>query len=552
PSAAARAGDPGSASETLAVSVRAKIRWKDVGKAGNVNIWEHGEATLDLQGTARLEKQDGESLDYAVEGLRVSWYWQQTWTVSPHMDGEHTCPAGSVLSVEHSEGSRALGAESSLRVFLGETARMAAAPFGGGEDVEALYMLHGLVGVDTTIEKRQTDCFPAPYPGENAGKVLFMLVLQATATSTGRLRRHYRWKMQENVARGSTVALQILDLGPKPALAGETPDGDIDVDVSVRIGKPAVLQIHRSVGGNSEDVTWYEGDPPIDVFAGERVRLEAVGLPGKGSVSDITWTVPGPVVQDFVVEGGKSGFETGRVDPLDEGECRAPKIDFVWWKAVDGAVVKLEGEVDGKRRTAEARFHVRVPEIDVRTVVPAGATWQVADIAEDEQALICVLEGEHTITFRHPPLPPDTPGETQYVQLVETRARNTKHRDALAGPCMEQHAKGLDTSYPYGPGPRTTDNPYADVTYLDLTLSVDHDYRMFLMYRPKCAEAIFVPLRVVRWFWHGRAERKRIVDPWDTSKSSISKEPKDAPAEGFPEWKQVCTANMPWAPCAKK
>lgn len=536
------------ADKTLDVRIRLHMTWDDVGKLGNVNIWESGQASFVVGGRMKLKERNGDSLSYVPESLRATWRWRHVYRMSPKVRARDACPPGSVLSIETGNGSGSLDDDDlTLEVIVGKAAGMAAAAYGGSPDADGMYVLIVKKVIDTTVDHRQKDCFPAPYPNQTTNERLFTLIAQGT-TKHGRIRGTHSWTQQKRVSLG-VIGAQIVDLGPSPVRSGHVPGGNVQLDVSYRLGKPKMLEIQRRKHGTWTDVTYEEGDRPWVVRVGERMELRAVLQPEEQEAPDGRWTIPDPVVEDWVVKGKPEGYGTATVDPLEEAERHGGSVRFHWWGTSGEKTVAVRTSTGGSKRV-EAHFRVEEPEIQIRTVVPSAARFTIATNPDGNRELVCFVEGEHTITFRHEPLPWTTPGETQYVQLVKTDARNEMGPSSRVGPCMELHVEGLDKTYPYAPGPSATDNPGVPATTYDLKLLVLYDFEMFLMYRPDTEGAIWVPLRIVPWTWNGQAQRETEGAAWDCTGSSITREPVDTKADRFPTWTRVVTEDLPWSSCS--
>lgn len=536
------------ADETLDVQIRFIASWDDVGKLGNVNIWKSGRASFVIGGRMKLQERDGDTLSYVSESLRATWNWHQVYSVAPKVKGKDACPSESILSVETGKGSSEIGGNDiALQVLVGQSAGMAALVYGGSPNTDGVYVLMVKKMITTTIEQRQKECFPAPYPSHTSGKQIFVLHAQG-AMKNGRIRGVHQWNQEERVSFSSPQA-QILDYGASPILSDNVPGGNVQIQVSYRAGKPKALQIQRRDGDAWSDVTYEEGDFPWDVITGERVELRAVLLPQEKEASDGKWTIPGRVVEDWVVKGAPNGFGKATVDPLEPPERKGGSVGFHWWGESGERTISVRTSMGGSKQV-KARFRVEEPETRIRMVVPSQAQFQVLRMKDSaNEELVCVVEGEHTITFRHEPLPWTTPGKTQYVQLVKTDARTEMGTSSTVGSCMELQIEGLDTKYPYAPGPRATDNPGVPATTYDLRISALHDFEMFLLFRPDTDGAIWVPLRIVPWTWNGQAQRATEGAPWDCSASSITRNPIDAEADRFPVWTMVVPENLHWLPC---
>ncbi len=326
--------------------------------------------------------------------------------------------------------------------------------------------------------------------------------------------------------------------------------GDVKYQASWSFGEaPPSVEIHREVDGKWINIT----DDTIPVITGEKIKLRAVIIPEDKDTGNGHWSIPGQTIKDFIVKD-----DYGHAEWLDEQDLRAQELDFYWWNEGDGLKVQYTtNSADGKNLTAKAIFNVKEPEIIFYSQIGEGI-FGIAEVKyKDVDGLIhegreLMLDSNtgYTVCFEHDPLSAEfQPGSTQYVQYVYTEGRVTSHKDLLSGPCKQIKTEGLDGSYPYSPGPKTTDVPGIPVSLYDLTIDLENKFIMQLMYKPDVAGAIFVPISEINWTWTGKAYREKISDDWDTSSSNVFVENSSTLAEAYLEWDHISTGQETWDVC---
>jgi hypothetical protein len=365
--------------------------------------------------------------------------------------------------------------------------------------------------------------------------------IEAFYDSSGNMTGGYSWT-------GGHAALDFTHIGPhfiKDHRHFDMPveeSGKASERVSWKFSSSPILLILQKEGEDWIDIT----NPPNTFvqpkIVGEKVELRGAVFPEEKDPQKGQWSISGKFIEDFIVEG-----ERGYTDKLEGEELEKPQVKFHWWDGGQNTIVKYSTVVEGKTIEAKADFAIKEPQIMMEIEVPEGE-FVLGKTSKDTKELIYDAGGEPTITFSHKPLPPEFAGETQYVQLVDTSALNEKHKDAF-DTCLEFNLQGLDNSYPYSPGPVAKDTPGVEVSYLDLTLSVIHNFEMYLMYKPAREGAIFAPLRVADWKWNVLARRESILKLFDLSGSAINKPPVDKEAYKYPEWTRISPEKIVWYPC---
>ena len=546
---------------TLPLRVTVSVDWDVEGGPRN-----QGSLTMRMRGTLKLDEEwslfppdapPGAPLVYSAEGVSVNYTYKET------KIQDHPPQDCSPMMAEY-EGSGVFQLESVGHPMLsGLTIRMsgslipkemlALVPPEAREVMVDYYEFFTIAQKQEVHGRKRGwhDCIFKPDTREfDPGS----LAISFLVTKGGKMSGSRNWAAKESSGTPSLV-IRLSDLpeNMEHEQLVPSPDSQGNVNYSVSWSFDEVepfLEIQRKEG-----TFWVplHDEEPVKVKIGEKVELRGVVLPEEKDAGRGEWTVPGRTIQEFVVKGDR-----GYADWLEASELKARELAYHWWDGEDGLEVKYETtSTDGKKLSESVVFDVKEPETALRADLGEGE-FRVAEVKYEDpdgaihqgRELVLVTDSGPTIRFSHDPLPGEfQPGATQFVQYVRTTGRVTKHEDALAGPCMQIENEGLDSSYPYAPGPETQDNPGVPVSLYDLTIAVEHSFTTQLMYKPELEGAIFVPLSELNWFWIGNCHRGSIADDWVTAGSYINAPAVGAPAEAFLEWGHVSTGEEVWDGC---
>ncbi len=545
---------------TMPIQATVSVEW-DV---ENDSTRNEGSMSLHMQGTVRLAPEvsvmdpaapPGTIITYSAEGVGVTFSYEEKVFQE---DPPRGCPA--LLAEYQGTGNFTLkkintAMTSGLNIRkMGSLVPQAMLQFAPPEAKEMMidyYDFLALAEKQTVSGRRRgwNDCiYKAVSKEVNAAQ----LAIRFRITDDGKMTGSRKWTVDGNSGDPS-FHIRVSDLPQRierRPLVPE-PDGEgISYAVNWTFGEvDPYVQVQRKEGGQWVPIT----EEPVKVKVGEKLELRGTVMPEDKDTGRGTWTVPGRPVQDFIVEGN-----SGYADWLEDSELDTQEIQFHWWDGEDGLEVKyVTTSSDGKQLTGSAAFDIKEPDTVLRAYLDHGQ-FQVIEVKytdpdgtphQGTELVLGAGNGE-TIRFCHDPLPGGfQPGSTQFVQQVRTTGRATKHKDALAGPCMQIENEGLDGSYPYAPGPETRDSPGVPVSMYDLSISVSHEFTTQLMYKPDIDGAIFVPLSEMDWFWTGNCSRGSIVDNWTIGDSNAHAPATGTPAEAWMEWDRISTGEEVWDAC---
>ncbi|HSK74310.1 MAG TPA: hypothetical protein VK892_21605, partial [Pyrinomonadaceae bacterium] len=147
------------------------------------------------------------------------------------------------------------------------------------------------------------------------------------------------------------------------------------------------------------------------------------------------------------------------------------------------------------------------------------------------------------ITFsRSITFPTNFTGTTQWVQIANQSIRNLVFNGVTQ--MSENPPSGLDGCYPYTTvnNPSAYDSPNIGFTGTvtptsTVSMVTDDNFTMWLMFKPFAAEAIWVPLKKVNWFWNAQATYN--TGSWTYSGNSPTTNPVFENTTDFPTWTSV-------------
>ena len=273
-----------------------------------------------------------------------------------------------------------------------------------------------------------------------------------------------------------------------------------------------------------------------EVMVGELIKLGINFTDDTwGTVKKVTWTIPGTIVKNY-----KDGQMTAEVTPFDEAEKKEHNVSFYWVDGEEGRTVKAEVEyetMDGTEKTepVEAKFDVKRPtckftckygEIricdamneygDTRfgvhyggTAYNVGVEWEVSvttpGIGEGYIKDVQLIKTKRTSVKTTETKVVDTKGHWEldhmnpYTPLVKPTVS-----PAISPPL----AQGIQESGHTGEigggateGFTSNDNPDNLLTADMTSLSLDDEFKLWVMYMPKKEAAIWVPLKLITWRW---------------------------------------------------
>ncbi len=547
--------------KTMPIQATVSVNW-DIDEGGTRN---QGSMTMRMQGTAHLAEgvsvmdpaaPPGTIITYAAKGVKVNYTYKETVTQNTPPRG---CPAlmaeydgHGVFTLEEFNSAMTSGLNIRKMGSLIPREMLKFAPPEAQEFMIDYYDFFA-VAKKQQVQGRKRGWNDCNFVEDTREFNPTGLTIRFRITDDGKMTGSRRWSADGNSGAPS-FNIRVSDLPEKferrPLVPEPGGDGAVTYAVNWTFGEvDPYVQIQRREGGEWISIT----EEPVKVKVGEKLELRGMVMPEEKDTGKGKWTVPGKTVQDFVVQGDR-----GFVDWLEDTELDTQEVQFHWWDGEDGLEVSYDTtSTNGKKLTGTAAFDVAEPETVLRAYVEDGK-FGIAEVrytdedgsVHERTELLLVNGVGKTITFCHDPLPGEfQPGRTQFVQRVRTIGRVTKHKEALAGPCMQIDVEGLDGHYPYAPGPKAQDSPGTPVSLYDLTIAVQDIFTMQLMYKPDTEGAIFVPLSDVDWTWTVNCGRGSITEDWVLGDCGVSAPPTGSPAEAWMEWDRVSTGDEVWDAC---
>lgn len=277
-----------------------------------------------------------------------------------------------------------------------------------------------------------------------------------------------------------------------------------------------VVRIYKE----DEDITDTEKE---EIIVGKKVKLKAKIFPEGYGTPQGKWEIGGKIVSGWHADNNKATLIPFK--DYDKSE-----IEFFW---VDGEftgkqeIVKYSGQVNGKDVNAKTKFFVFKPRIKSEKV-DAGKMITVGMLPEKGKEggkSICRIYAGYVeppeamppgiFIFQEiemPPMDKEVQHLLQHVQLVKD---DTLHHHNVNYFRIRNDQWCLDTEYPYnGRSPfriEMLDTPGPEIGKLTKEIHIHNEFQTYLMFipssNPEDADAIWVPLRLIKWEWAAGAKK---------------------------------------------
>ena len=292
-------------------------------------------------------------------------------------------------------------------------------------------------------------------------------------------------------------------------------------------GDLKVIQIKIKRGGN--DIT----NQTSDVIVGQQISLVAEVLPTGTSSSNLSWTIQGNFVENYVASATSAA-----VPQLTNFSLAT--ISFYWVNGADDRRVKHSAKVGEKTFIVEAIFNVKQPTAQI--TVSSNGTIQFTTLWERGLGLYFGIPTQPGMAFSsNVTIPSGFAGQTQWVQIW-----NKFRRVRAANGWFRSSGSGLDSVYPYSAAASTNDSPGIEFES-NLEVVINESFDMYLMFQPTglSEPTIWVPLSVVHWSWVGDATFNGAS--WVMNNSSKPSNPQAVSTTTHPTW-TLNAANIPFNP----
>jgi hypothetical protein len=558
------------------------IKWEE--EIGESRIQEKGSCIIQMSGKIVKykedeEEDDSEFLRYVPKGMKASYKYSNKWyNIDPHdkcygvVAEENAIGSVQIKSADEASGPNDGAFE--LQALLGFGGQMNMLQWIGSMSPDKImnmgnqsnndnYVFKLFVPFKTKVQKKE-DCYEIE--SSLPRSFLFQLLIA-----------EYKKKGMSGsfTHPASAHTFQELGYGSCGGVTRFTPsEGRYNTtsQVSWDFGKVATLQISY---WDRDLKDWVKiDDDPVDITAGEKVKLKAKVLPEDRDPKKGDWVIDGNNNENYIKEFKVSDDqEKSEVIKLKKEDLQKPEIEFYWFKGEKGTV-KYSTTVDGKEYSKEVEFTIRKPEYTVELDnrpdnhfgVTTGGDPKLRDQWPPENRVKPkykgklgdgeVVEGlEYNGILFSCKSESGIQGKTQWVQIIENCQRiqetGSDGQPRKTPPIDENCKKGLDKVYPCARNNSFYDAPSIPTssfpenrTYFRVRMTFD----LYLMFKPEGEGNEWIPLKKIDWKWD--ADVQKTGEKWGPAKAhSFIPKNKDVKLEGedptvtdateYPIWNQI-------------
>jgi len=273
---------------------------------------------------------------------------------------------------------------------------------------------------------------------------------------------------------------------------------------------------------------------------------------GSGTVSDISWTIPGKYFKDYV-----DNVNVGKLTDVPPAELTQEAITYYWAERKDGFKIKVNFKYDENPMSITAVLNVKNPTTTFTAVqgtvrfdpipnpisIPPIKPTDVGLFTNGAQTNGMELTGKVKV----PPLFAE--GRWQFVQLVmQTDVvinENGNYMQSSVTPVAPVVDTDKDKTYPFAPPPPEVwvtgdasqtkgDSPQAKLI-AKLQIRRSTSFYTYIMFKPNGSASKWVPLKLLSWDFKHCAQRTGFDNDWRISDIGKNKQPA---IETFhhPEW----------------
>jgi hypothetical protein len=332
------------------------------------------------------------------------------------------------------------------------------------------------------------------------------------------------------------------EMEPK-SFSPENEPGNVRYSLSWEIKEAVALTIQRKV---REDWIDIDSDESLkDITVGERIELRGVVFPEGKKMNSPKWSIDGNNYQNIIKKYDASNAQA-RVIPITDADLNKEEIVFFWYRGKQG-IVKLQADVDGYGYEKEVQFQIKKPDYSVE--------WENSRDSRIDD----FIEGGDIVDKwpqeNWPPHPPqydqfqgqelrglrydgilftctlksDTPGETQWVQLIQDVQKISTFDENFASSPGE---KRLDKVYPCARNNSFFDAPGIPINTANekgyQSWRIINDFDLYIMFRPKgktkaeTEKNEWIPVKLIKWSWGGEMRRNNPDSGWYINSSTDS------------------------------
>ena len=314
------------------------------------------------------------------------------------------------------------------------------------------------------------------------------------------------------------------------------------------------------------------GGTTRDAVVGERVVLDVKDTAYSGyEVVKVAWIIP-----DTVVKGYSATRKTTTLEPLTPSDRDKSRVVFFWVDAGKRDVrLKITYKTGGVEKTADATvtFNVVAPKLD--PFKDTSSTPRIIKNGSLRGVRFGEIKKDHGVHWDWKvTLPAKYGGSIKDVQTIrQNREKSVKKDGAIVKKVRRHPTKkepheqldqpmsdaGTEPTYSakgaYKPSEfpmslaagkswrdnHSWDSPHTSLDPEDQVVTVNDQFKYYIMFKPDTADAIWVPIAKAEWFWS--VEAKRGKDGWTLASKGGKVTKKGAVTTDFPEYETNVSFN---------
>ena len=242
------------------------------------------------------------------------------------------------------------------------------------------------------------------------------------------------------------------------------------------------------------------------------LRVNAVNLPSNTGLSDFEWVLPSKTFKNYT-----ANQQSGKVEPWGPNDMKYTEISFYF---ADSGTKEVRIKCNHSGKPVEFAVTITVDKPVGSITTKNGVTLKKPGSMGDVVQLAPNGNSKEGIDFDgKATLPPGwPPGKWNWIQLVTMfRVFSSPSGSTVANPKNGQLV--LDTTYPYSPRPigshpadevgatqtgsshLSGDSPFVELLPIFSSVTINHHFQMYLMFKPDGVESRYVPLSRLDWIW---------------------------------------------------
>ena len=337
-----------------------------------------------------------------------------------------------------------------------------------------------------------------------------------------------------------------------PRSATRTPDADEDFGPAIpSASTKSLASLQRAAAADQDPVSANGPDSPQtlaiflkdqqvtetkDVWVGQFISLVAKTDPAGGNIKEPKWTVAGKIVAGYKVIPSTEGVVTA----AKSSDLENSSILFHWVDKGTKAV-SFKGKINGVAAEVKVTFNVKAPDVSI--VVTANDEPKMLNVA-DSPNLMQLFK-----SFGLDRHGQSQEGKFAWVQIGNIMGTLIYDTEYNQGAGITAGGQGLDGGFPYPGDPAMVDNPTIPFdSRVTLSAWRQDSFKTWLMFQHKEQGSIWVPLKIVEWYWWANASRAGETKTWTLDSFGYEEEPTAVDTSTFPVWDEVIPDPIQYKP----